>query len=384
MPNLCLRVFLFFWVGLGLAPGMVRAHQLEAGQGVVTLSPDFVWILELEMNLTRYIQSNPELADTVRPRFRELEKSEGLTEENFAAWESLFLNCEEQFRRELKVIENGAEIESYELWFSHPSELPESAFLTMLEEGLHIKVYGTGKLSGEDARLQFRFPLDVGEVALTSVQPQTQWVITGEVSAPISLSGPGSAQAGEAGYSSSVLRYLRIGFYHILPLGLDHILFVVGLFLLSARMRPLLIQVSCFTVAHTLTLGLSIYGVVSLPSGLVEPLIALSIVLVAVENILTDHIHPWRPVIVFFFGLLHGLGFAGVLGEIGLPPDEFLSALIFFNVGVELGQLAVVAGAFLLIGFFRNRNWYRSYLTIPLSACVGAVGLYWTVQRIFF
>ncbi|MCB1123978.1 MAG: HupE/UreJ family protein, partial [Verrucomicrobiae bacterium] len=297
------------------------------------------------MNLTRYIQSNPDLSDKVRPQFRDLEKSGELTEENFEAWESLFRDCETQFRKELKVIENGEEIESYEMWFPHPSELPPSTFLTMLEEGLHIKLYGTGKLSSDDAQLQFRFPVDVGEVALTSIQPHTQWVVTGEVSGPISMNGAALQPGETGGYSSSVLRYLRIGYYHILPLGLDHILFVFGLFLLSAKMRPLLIQVSAFTVAHTLTLGLSIYGVFSLPSGLVEPLIALSIVLVAVENILTDHIHPWRPVIVFVFGLLHGLGFAGVLGEIGLPSDEFLSALIFFNVGVELGQLTVVTAA---------------------------------------
>ena len=117
---------------------------------------------------------------------------------------------------------------------------------------------------------------------------------------------------------------------------------------------------------------------------MVEPLIALSIAFVAIENIITDKIHRWRPVLIFLFGLLHGLGFAGVLGEIGLPQSEFLFALVFFNIGVEFGQLIVLILAFILIGSFRKRDWYRSRLTVPASGVIGLVGLYWTIQRIFF
>jgi hypothetical protein len=88
-------------------------------------------------------------------------------------------------------------------------------------------------------------------------------------------------------------------------------------------------------------------------------------------------------VLVFCFGLLHGMGFAGVLSEIGLPRSEFVTALITFNIGVELGQLAVILGAFLLIGWWRNAAWYRSRVTIPLSLAISAVGLYWTWERVF-
>lgn len=178
-------------------------------------------------------------------------------------------------------------------------------------------------------------------------------------------------------------QYTALGFTHILPRGLDHILFVLGLFLLANRFKPLLWQVTAFTVAHSITLGLTIYGVFSLSSAIVEPLIAASIVYVAVENMLTSRLHLWRVFIVFGFGLLHGMGFAGVLQEVGLPRAQFLAGLISFNIGVELGQLAVILLAFVAVGaWFRDRPWYRQRIVLPVSALIALVGLYWTVERI--
>jgi hydrogenase/urease accessory protein HupE len=180
------------------------------------------------------------------------------------------------------------------------------------------------------------------------------------------------------------LDYLVLGFEHIVPLGLDHILFVLGIYLLSLHWRPLLAQVTAFTIAHSITLGLSLYGYISLPATVVEPLIALSIVYVALENIVTRELKPWRVFVVFGFGLLHGMGFAGVLLELGLPRSEFLTALITFNVGVELGQLTVIGGAFLAVGlWFRHHAWYRPGIVIPASAAISAIGAWWTVERIF-
>ncbi len=180
------------------------------------------------------------------------------------------------------------------------------------------------------------------------------------------------------------LQYTGLGFTHILPKGLDHILFVLGLFLLSTRWKPLLVQVTSFTIAHSITLALSIYGVFSLPPSIVEPLIAASIAYVAIENVLTTELHAWRPFVVFGFGLLHGMGFAGVLREIGMPRSEFLVALVTFNVGVELGQLTVITLAFVLAGaWFKNKSWYRQRFVIPASALIAATGLYWTVERTF-
>jgi hypothetical protein len=179
-----------------------------------------------------------------------------------------------------------------------------------------------------------------------------------------------------------VRQYVALGFTHILPKGLDHIGFVLGLFLLSTRWKPLLLQVSAFTVAHTLTLAASIYGAIRLSPALVEPAIALSIAYVAIENLVTSELKPWRPALVFGFGLLHGLGFAGVLSGLGLPRERFLSALLSFNAGVELGQLAVLALAFLLVGWARGRAGYRRFVVVPGSLAIAAVGIYWFVERV--
>jgi hydrogenase/urease accessory protein HupE len=179
------------------------------------------------------------------------------------------------------------------------------------------------------------------------------------------------------------VEYLILGFEHIVPKGLDHILFVLGIFFLSLHWKPLLYQVTAFTIAHSITLGLSLYGFVSLPPTIVEPLIALSICYVAIENVLTRELKPWRVYVVFGFGLLHGLGFAGVLLELGLPRNEFLTALIAFNIGVELGQLTVITAAFATVAFwFRNKPWYRQRIVVPVSVLIAATGAYWTVERI--
>jgi hypothetical protein len=177
-------------------------------------------------------------------------------------------------------------------------------------------------------------------------------------------------------------QYLILGYTHILPKGLDHILFVLGIFLLSPRWRTMLLQVTAFTVAHSITLGLSIYGLVSLPSRVVEPLIALSIAYVAIENLVTRELKPWRLALVFMFGLLHGLGFAGVLRELGLPRGEFLTGLLTFNLGVEGGQVTVIAIATLLVWPFVTKDWYRHRVVIPASLVIAVIGIYWTLLRI--
>lgn len=205
----------------------------------------------------------------------------------------------------------------------------------------------------------------------------TGYLAAGDDSAPIPRDG-GVPQSGFEVFTN----YLGIGFEHIIPKGLDHILFVLGLFFLSTKLAPLLWQVTAFTLAHTVTLAFGILGYVSVPAAIVEPLIAASIVYVGVENVLSRGLSPWRPAVVFGFGLLHGLGFASVLGDIGLNPARFVTGLIGFNVGVELGQLAVIALAFLLVGlWFRRKPWYRSRISNPASIAIALVGAYWVVER---
>jgi hydrogenase/urease accessory protein HupE len=207
----------------------------------------------------------------------------------------------------------------------------------------------------------------------------TEWLEGSQISKPVSL----TTLARPVTRIETALRYLALGFTHIVPKGLDHMLFVLGVFLLTRRLRPVLWQVSAFTVAHSITLGLSIYGVISVAPALVEPLIALSIAYVAIENLFMSELKPWRVALVFAFGLLHGMGFAGALKELGLPRSEFMTALLTFNLGVEAGQLAVIGAAFLIVGWYcGNRVWYRRRVVVPASAVIACIAVYWTIQRL--
>jgi hypothetical protein len=184
--------------------------------------------------------------------------------------------------------------------------------------------------------------------------------------------------------TDAALLYLKLGFQHILPLGLDHILFVLSLFLLSPKLKPVLWQATAFTVAHTVTLGLSMYHIITPVPAIIEPVIALSIMYVALENIFSPQLKKTRIGIVFLFGLVHGMGFASALGQLGLPQQSYLSSLIMFNLGVELGQLTVILSAFLLFGkWFAQKHYYRKAIVIPLSMLITIIAAYWTLERIF-
>lgn len=186
--------------------------------------------------------------------------------------------------------------------------------------------------------------------------------------------------------------YMLLGYRHILPMGIDHILFVVSLFLLSPKLKPVLWQATAFTIAHTITLGLSMYKVIVPPAAIVEPVIALSILYVALENIFSPTLKKSRIGIVFLFGLIHGMGFASALSEIGLPKNAYFTSLIMFNVGVELGQLTVICISYLLFrklylaiaNRFTKTPDYRKNIVVPVSIVIAAIALYWTIERIFF
>jgi len=193
----------------------------------------------------------------------------------------------------------------------------------------------------------------------------------------------------ERSFLSTAKLYIGIGIGHILPDGADHILFVLAIFLASVRLKALAWQISAFTVAHTVTLGLAATGIIAPSSALVEPLIAFTIAFVAIENLAFKKMNYWRALIVFGFGLIHGLGFAGFFGELGLPPGQFWSALIGFNVGVEIGQLSVILIAALLgLGLrhgLRDPDGllrYRTWVVRPASLLIGLTGLWWGVTRL--
>lgn len=269
--------------------------------------------------------------------------------------------------------------------------LVDGAAVTPELDGVEIPEPGDLSLP-RPARLSFSAPLPEGvetvqvgwDAAFGTLvlrqqgveKPYDGYLEAGTLSDPIRLGG-----GDQAGPWASLVNYIPVGFDHILPKGLDHILFVLGLFFLAARLRPLLWQVSAFTLAHTVTLALAALGYVSVPAAIVEPLIAASIAFVAIENIVFPHLGLWRPVIVFGFGLLHGLGFASVLGEFGLPEGAFVPALIGFNIGVELGQLTVIALAFLAVGWAWRKPWYRRVIAVPASAAIALVGIWWVIER---
>ncbi|HTE09943.1 MAG TPA: HupE/UreJ family protein [Chitinophagaceae bacterium] len=179
--------------------------------------------------------------------------------------------------------------------------------------------------------------------------------------------------------------YLQMGFTHIIPAGLDHVLFVTGLCLLSTRIKTILWQATAFTIAHSVTLALSMKNIIVMPGAVVEPIIALSILFVAVENMMLTELKAWRVLIVFMFGLIHGMGFASALNETGLPRNQFFTSIVSFNIGVELGQAAVILAVFGLFIFpFGKKPWYRTRIAYPLSALIALVAAYWTIERVFF
>lgn len=171
------------------------------------------------------------------------------------------------------------------------------------------------------------------------------------------------------------------GYRHVIPLGLDHLLFIFGLFLLAPRWKPLMGQSLLFTVAHSLTLALAIFGIISLPSLLIEILIAASIAWIGIENLLMKELKPSRLFLVFGFGLLHGMGFASVLREkLGdLSGKQIALPLVSFNVGVELAQITVLAVSFLIL--WPVRKWTKQFQTAG-SIFVALAGLFWMGERI--
>ncbi|HKE84148.1 MAG TPA: HupE/UreJ family protein [Vicinamibacterales bacterium] len=207
-------------------------------------------------------------------------------------------------------------------------------------------------------------------------QEVVQWLQGPETSAPMPIDATSRPL--------NFMRGLGMGFTHIVPAGIDHILFVVGLFLLSRRPREVFLQVTAFTVAHSVTLGLCLYGLVSAPPSIVEPMIALSVAYVGVENLMTSRLHPWRLAVVFAFGLLHGMGFAEALAGLHLSAAGFLTTLVSFNAGVELGQLAVIACASAILAIITSvRATASAPATRLASAVIGVVGVFWMIERIY-
>jgi hydrogenase/urease accessory protein HupE len=183
------------------------------------------------------------------------------------------------------------------------------------------------------------------------------------------------------------IAYLELGVEHIL-LGFDHLLFVLALFIIATGFWKVVKTVTAFTAAHSITLALATLGVVHVPSPPVEAAIALSIAFVAVEIV---RVRRGRPsfaarapwLVAFAFGLLHGLGFAGALSEVGLPPGHIPAALLFFNLGVEIGQLIFLAAVAAIAALVRiARPWRQRWPELVPPYAIGAIAMFWVIERV--
>lgn len=370
---------LLFALVISVAPG--RAHEVNPSVADVTVGAEtltfeaFVnaeaWIAGIDLSSITDTNDSP-LAD-VYDDLRALQPFQ--LEDRFRAqWASIAPG----FRWRAGDARLVPELQNVVTYEADDIELPRQTRITLtatLPPGDSAAVLSWSPRFGP---LILRQIVEAGELP-EGVEPYSGFLDGAAASPPLPRTGTAQLTALE-----SFVDYVGNGFLHILPKGLDHILFVLGIFFFALQFRPLLWQVTAFTIAHTITLALATLGVVSVPVSIVEPLIAASIAYVGIENILHRRsFSRLRVAVVFGFGLLHGLGFASVLGDIGLSPGHFLASLIAFNIGVELGQLAILAGAFLSVGiWFGEKPWYRTRVANPASAAIALMGLWWMVERL--
>ena len=374
------HLFVVFLCLVGLA-GPLAAHQLRPALATVSFEPGGTVKLRIQTNAEALLAGiDPKHRNTNdSPRAGEYNRLRGLPPEAIAR---AFAGFAERYAEGLRLEADSGDGQWRPLeWRYRGIEVPPVGDTRLSRKSL---IRYQGVLPDGAARVRWSYAADYGDSVISFTQPGQQeplsyWLTGGEPSPEYALDRAVQPRT----WTAVAADYLELGFIHILPRGLDHILFVLGLFLLSRRLKPLLWQVTAFTVAHSITLALSIYGYIDLPSTVVEPAIALSIAYVGIENILTRQLHAWRVVIVFLFGLLHGMGFAGVLTELGLPESEFVTALVSFNIGVEFGQLAVITLAWLTVHrIMRDEQRYRRWVVIPGSLGIALMGLYWTVERL--
>ena len=364
---------------LALFPRTASAHPAQFTTLQVRVEPDGQFQAALNIDILSFALGKPSLATSN-------EELEALLNGPRDALGQALADAGDRFRREVVVHTDAGDVIVTSWTLPGLSDV-DAVLAKKIQPRILMagEIAFSGTLPANARTISIRLPYVLGDTVQVYELPDARGydepVTAGDYSSNIKLNLPPAVTDSRL---ASFGRYVYVGFKHIIPEGLDHILFVLGLFLLSTRLVPLLWQVSAFTIAHSITLGLSIYGVIRLPPHITEPLIAASIAIIAIENLYTSELKPWRPFVVFGFGLIHGLGFASAFAQVGLPRKDFLLGLIGFNTGVECGQLAVISVAFLLVGWFRNRPWYRRVIVIPASLMIAATALFWTVQRVFW
>jgi len=366
------NLFFIFAILFSLKVAAVKAHEISPSILDLSISSN---VVQLKLRLSvEAILADVNLSETDNTNFSQNSfKYDELRSLNPEEIKNYFYNRWSDLAPLIQVNQSGRALE---LYFSELS-VPEIGNLELTRIS-HL--YIEAELKNTDP-ISFSWDPKFGPVVVRQMGVQngiTQFLQNGDKSDLIYFND--NVQYNKL---NAFLDYIPVGFEHIIPKGWDHIIFVLGLFFFSTKLRPLIWQISAFTVAHTFTLALGSIGYIKIIPEIVEPLIALSIVFIAVENIIFDRLSKWRPIVIFIFGLLHGLGFASVLGEFGLPDGFFIAALLGFNLGVEIGQLTVVLLAFIIVGYwFNKKDYYQISIANPISIIIGLVGAYWFIERV--
>ena len=366
------NVFFIFAILFSLKVAAVKAHEISPSILDLSISSN---VVQLKLRLSvEAILADVNLSETDNTNFSQNSfKYDELRSLNPEEIKNYFYNRWSDLAPLIQVNQSGRALE---LYFSELS-VPEIGNLELTRIS-HL--YIEAELKNKDP-IFFSWDPKFGPLVVRQIGVQngiTQFLQNGDKSDLIYFND--NVQYTKL---NAFLDYIPVGFEHIIPKGWDHIIFVLGLFFFSTKLRPLVWQISAFTVAHTFTLALGSIGYIKIIPEIVEPLIALSIVFIAVENIFFDRLSKWRPIVIFIFGLLHGLGFASVLGEFGLPDGFFITALLGFNLGVEIGQLTVVLLAFITLGYwFNKKDYYQISIANPISIIIGLVGAYWFIERV--
>ncbi|SMN02249.1 Membrane protein [uncultured Candidatus Thioglobus sp.] len=292
--------------------------------------------------------------------------------QRFDAFETRFLNSIE-FKVNHKI--QSLRLENAKIDIIGYKKRPRKTVLTyttQLDEWAKTIAWHYSKTSGDSALRYQVFKKDEYNWS------QWQWLRNGSPSGVIDINHPEPISTVQR-----LLQFIAIGFDHVIPLGWDHILFIIGMALSSLLWRKILLLVGIFTLAHTLTLGLASAGIITISARIVEPLIAFSIAYMAIENLLSQQSIRRKSIIVFLFGLIHGLGFASMLRSFEMTADNFFTTLIGFNIGVELAQIVIVLTVVIALFLLKTAKFnVQKIAIIPASALIAIIGVWWGVERL--
>ena len=287
--------------------------------------------------------------------------------------------------------------------FKSKDQITNSIFIKTSEKTLNLKVVEIDVLEEKDiekvrfTKIYFKTDNQIIETPITfsakkifgplifknfsnidtdTQKPQSQWIKPGNQTNQIEIIKE------KTNFPNLLISGIGNGILNIIQYGFDHILFVLGLFFFSYKLKPLLIQVTTFTIAHSITLILGGLGYVTISPVIVEAIIAASIIWIGVENLFRKSMNISRIGVIFCFGLLHGLGFASMFKVIGLEGTDYFLNLLSFNVGIELGQIITLLPLIILIPLFNRLSWYRILIAIPASIIIALFGADMFIDRV--